>query len=215
MCGLTGYWATVREPTIRAIEPMCRAIEHRGPDDEGIWSAPDFGPALGFRRLAIIDVSPAGHQPMASATGRYLVVFNGEIYNFAALRASLGDNIQWRGHSDTEVMLAAIERWGVKTAIEKCSGMFAIALWDRQERALHLVRDRLGEKPLYYGMFDGTLLFVSKLKALRAHPAWHGTVDRAALSLYLRHNYVPAPYSIYENVRKVVPGTIVTFRDPT
>jgi asparagine synthase (glutamine-hydrolysing) len=193
---------------------MCRAIDHRGPDDQGIWADPESGPALGFRRLAIIDVSPAGHQPMASTTGRYVVVFNGEIYNFAALRASLGDNIQWRGHSDTEVMLAAIERWGVKTAIEQCSGMFAIALWDRQERALHLVRDRLGEKPLYYGTFDGTLLFGSELKALRAHPAWHGTVDRAALSLYLRHNYVPAPYCIYENVRKVLPGTIVTFRDP-
>src|SRR6185437_8549309 len=216
MCGLTGLWCREQPPdgAVHDAALMCRAIEHRGPDDEGIWSDRNSGPTLGFRRLAIIDISPAGHQPMASATGRYVVVFNGEIYNFAALRASLGDNIQWRGHSDTEVMLAAIERWGAKTAIEKCSGMFAIALWDRQERALHLVRDRLGEKPLYYGVFDGTLLFGSELKALRAHPAWRGTVDRAALSLYLRHNYVPAPYCIYENVRKVLPGTIVTFGDP-
>src|SRR6185437_9366347 len=178
MCGLTGFWTHYSAADAAHLTAlMCNAIEHRGPDDEGIWSDPAAGSAtLGFRRLAIIDVSPAGHQPMASATGRYVAVFN--------------------------------------AAIEKCSGMFAIALWDTQNGALHLVRDRLGEKPLYYGVFNGTLLFGSELKALRAHPAWRGTVDRAALSLYLRHNYVPAPYCIYENVRKVEPGTIVTFRDP-
>ena len=216
MCGLTGCWGrpASAETLDRDAACMCRAIQHRGPDDGGVWTDPELGVALGFRRLAIIDVSPAGHQPMASETGRYVVTFNGEIYNFAAIRASLGDTIHWRGHSDTEVLLAAIERWGLTPAIERCSGMFAIALWDRQERALHLIRDRLGEKPMYYGSFDGTLLFGSELKALRAHPAWRGTIDRAALSLYLRHNYVPAPYSIYENVRKVVPGTIATFRDP-
>ncbi len=216
MCGLTGCWACVDPDGSQDgnVELMCNAIAHRGPDDQGIWSDSAAGITLGFRRLAIIDVSPAGHQPMASATGRYLISFNGEIYNFAAIRAQIGDNVEWRGHSDTEVLLAAVERWGVRAAVEQCAGMFAIALWDKQERTLHLIRDRLGEKPLYYGSFDGTLLFGSELKALRAHPAWRGTIDRGALSLYLRHNYVPAPYSIYENVRKVLPGTIATFRDP-
>jgi len=152
---------------------------------------------------------------MHSASGRYAAVFNGEIYNFASIRSELGPSVVWRGHSDTEVLLAAIERWGLQNAIARCSGMFAIALWDRQEKMLHMVRDRLGEKPLYYGVFNDTLLFGSELKALRAHPAWRGTIDRNSLSLYLRHNYVPAPYSIYENVRKIVPGTIATFRAPS
>lgn len=217
MCGLTGCWSsTVGTGSVQdaGVERMCNAIAHRGPDDQGIWCDSYTGIALGFRRLSIIDVSPAGHQPMASETGRFVITFNGEIYNFAAIRSQLGDTITWRGHSDTEVLLAAVERWGVRGAVERCAGMFAIALWDRQEHTLHLVRDRLGEKPLYFGAFGDTLLFGSELKALRAHPAWRGTIDRGALSLYLRHNYVPAPYSIYENVRKVVPGTIATFRTP-
>ena len=217
MCGLTGCWsgAGADNPQVGDVERMCRAIAHRGPDDEGIWADSESGVALGFRRLAIIDVSPAGHQPMPSESGRYVAVFNGEIYNFSAIRAQLGDSVAWRGHSDTEVLLAAVERWGLRSAVERCSGMFAIVLWDREERVLHLVRDRLGEKPLYYGCFDNTLLFGSELKALRAHPAWRGSIDRNSLSLYLRHNYVPAPYSIYQNVRKIVPGTIATFRDPS
>jgi asparagine synthase (glutamine-hydrolysing) len=130
---------------------------------------------------------------MPSQTGRYVVTFNGEIYNFAAIRAELGDGIAWRGHSDTEVLLAAVERWGVRAAIERCAGMFAIVLWDREDHALHLIRDRLGEKPLYYGSFDGTLLFGSELKALRAHPAWHSDISLGALSLYLRAVTVSAP----------------------
>ncbi|MEO9250566.1 MAG: asparagine synthetase B, partial [Gemmatimonadaceae bacterium] len=217
MCGLTGCWSRASTGSVQeaSVKVMCIAIAHRGPDDQGVWCDDDAGIALGFRRLSIIDVSPAGHQPMASETGRYVVTFNGEIYNFAAIRAQLGDTISWRGHSDTEVLLAAVERWGVRGAVERCAGMFAIALWDRHEHVLHLVRDRLGEKPLYFGAFGDTLLFGSELKALRAHPAWRGTIDRGALSLYLRHNYVPAPYSIYENVRKVVPGTIATFRSPS
>jgi len=217
MCGLTGSWSDAHKgnPAEGDVRLMCAAIAHRGPDDEGIWSDTGSGVVLGFRRLAIIDISPAGHQPMASDSGRYVAVFNGEIYNFSAIRAELGDSIAWRGHSDTEVLLAAVERWGLQNAVERCSGMFAIALWDREERTLSLVRDHLGEKPLYYGVLGDTLLFGSELKALRAHPAWRGTVDRNALSLYLRHNYVPAPYSIYENVRKIVPGTIATFRSPS
>jgi asparagine synthase (glutamine-hydrolysing) len=215
MCGLTGCWSNAQDSEQHCnAERMCQAIAHRGPDDEGVWCDAENGIALGFRRLSILDLSPAGHQPMPSETGRYVVTFNGEIYNFAAIRAELGDDVAWRGHSDTEVLLAAVERWGVQAAIERCAGMFAIVLWDRRDHALHLIRDRLGEKPLYYGSFDGTLLFGSELKALRAHPAWHSDISLGALSLYLRHNYVPAPYSIYENVSKVVPGTIVTFRSP-
>ena len=216
MCGLTGWWADPGklDPGDTEIQAMGAAIAHRGPDDAGVWSDAEQGVHLGFRRLAIIDVSPAGYQPMVSASGRYLMVFNGEIYNFTLIRGELGDSVRWRGHSDTEVLLAAIERWGLGPAVQRCAGMFAIALWDRQDRVLSLVRDRLGEKPLYYGTFDGTLLFGSELKALRAHSAWRGTVDRGALSLYLRYNYVPAPHCIYAGVRKVVPGTIVTFRNP-
>lgn len=190
---------------------MTNSIRHRGPDDSGDWTCPDTGVTLGFRRLSILDLSPAGHQPMASSSGRYAVVFNGEIYNFAELRDALGPGRSFRGHSDTEILLAAIEKWGIRGAIERSVGMFAIALWDREARALHLVRDRLGEKPLYYGMTGGVLLFGSELKALRQHPNWTGEIDRGALALYLRHNYVPAPYSIFAGIRKVVPGTIVTF----
>jgi len=192
---------------------MTDAIPHRGPDDAGSWRDERTNLWLGFRRLAILDLSPAGHQPMLSASGRFVIVFNGEIYNFAALRDELASRgATFRGHSDTEVLLAGMERWGVHQAIGRVKGMFAIAVYDREDHSLHLIRDRLGEKPLYYGVFDGTLLFGSELKALRAHPAWHGEVDRGALALYLRHNYVPAPYSIYSGVRKVTPGTIVTFR---
>jgi asparagine synthase (glutamine-hydrolysing) len=192
---------------------MTDAIVHRGPDDAGAWCDDHTGLALGFRRLSILDLSPAGHQPMHSASGRYVVTFNGEIYNFAQLRAELDQlGVTFKGHSDTEVLLAAIERWGVTDAIRRLVGMFAIALYDRQTRVLSLARDRLGEKPLYYGAFHGTLLFGSELKALRQHPAWQGEIDHHALALFLRHNYVPAPYCIYRNVKKVVPGTIVSFR---
>lgn len=215
MCGFAGFWS----PTSSAGSPdpaatlarMTDAIIHRGPDDAGAWCDAEAGIALGFRRLSILDLSPLGHQPMASANGRYVIMFNGEIYNFAELRDELvAQGAMFRGHSDTEILLAAIERWGFTVAIQRCVGMFAITLWDRDRRTLSLVRDRLGEKPLYYGLRQGTLLFGSELKALRQHPAWTGHIDRAALSLFLRHNYVPAPYSIYEGIQKVVPGTIVT-----
>jgi asparagine synthase (glutamine-hydrolysing) len=194
---------------------MCDAIEHRGPDDGGEFIDESTGVTLGFRRLAILDLSPAGHQPMASENGRYVIVFNGEIYNYARLRASLTRPVAFRGHSDTEVMLAAITEWGVTEAVRRAQGMFAMAIWDRETRQLHLTRDRLGEKPLYWARMGNTLLFGSELKALRAHPAWHGEIDRAALGLYLRHNYVPAPHSIYTNTFKIVPGTIATFTAAT
>ena len=215
MCGFAGFWpySAERSSPDAVIARMTGAIAHRGPDDSGCHCDDATGVALGFRRLSILDLSPAGHQPMLSASGRYAITFNGEIYNFAALREQIGSGMTYRGHSDTEIILAAVERFGVVETIKRCAGMFAFALWDRQERTLYLTRDRLGEKPLYYGVFGGTLVWGSELKALRAHPAFRGTVDRASLALFLRHNYVPAPYSIYEGVNKVVPGTVAVFRD--
>ncbi|MGZ5257189.1 MAG: asparagine synthase (glutamine-hydrolyzing), partial [Burkholderiales bacterium] len=189
------------------VERMADTLFHRGPDDSGTWIDKDAGIALGHRRLSIIDLSPEGHQPMTSHSGRYVMAYNGEIYNFRELRKELErDGVQWRGHSDTEVMLAAFEAWGVEGALQRFNGMFAFALWDRNEKALHLARDRLGEKPLYYGWAGKTFLFASELKALKAHPAWRAEIDRNALAAYLRHNYVPAPYSIYTGIAKLPPG---------
>ena len=192
---------------------MTESLRHRGPDDEGYWHDAAAGVGLGHRRLAIVDLSPEGHQPMCSRGGRYVIAFNGEVYNFLDLRAELarGGSV-FRGHSDTEVMLAAIECWGLERALERFAGMFGFALWDTATRTLHLVRDRLGEKPLYYAWTGSTLLFGSELRALSAGPWWRGEVDRDALALYMRHNCVPAPYSIYQGVRKVRPGTILSFR---
>ena len=215
MCGFAGYWTSSNAETLPpgTLAAMTQCIVHRGPDDAGEWFEDGSDVALGFRRLAIIDLTPAGHQPMVSASGRYVVIFNGEIYNFAELRAELiSAGYTFRGHSDTEILLAAVEKWGVADAAKRFVGMFAIALWDRERRSLHLIRDRFGEKPLYYGVMRGTLLFGSELKALRGNPAWDGTIDRGAVTLFLRHNYVPAPYTIYRQVRKVTPGTIVTFQ---
>jgi len=192
---------------------MTRAISHRGPDDQGCWLDPEAGIALGHRRLSIVDLSALGRQPMTSAHGRWILIYNGEIYNFPDLRTELeGEGIPFRGHSDTEVILAAIERHGLLAAVRRFTGMFAFAVFDRAERVLHLVRDRLGEKPLYYGWLGTTLVFGSELKALRAYPTWRGEIDRGALGLFLRHSYVPAPYSIYKDIRKVWPGTILSFR---
>lgn len=216
MCGITGFWqpSGADEDTLRArAQIMARQIEHRGPDDAAEWVDAAAGLALGFRRLAIVDLSPEGRQPMVSESGRFVIMFNGEVYNFAALRCDLeSTGHRFRGHSDTEVMLAAIEEWGLTAAVQRFVGMFAFALWDRAERALHLVRDRLGIKPLYYGWMGETLLFGSELKALRAHPEFRAEIDRGALALYMRHNYVPAPYSIFLGVRKLLPGTVLTLR---
>jgi asparagine synthase (glutamine-hydrolysing) len=217
MCGLTGTLgpgeAAEREATV---ERMLETLRHRGPDDAGIWADPDAGIALAFRRLAIIDVSELGHQPMRSETGRYLVVFNGELYNFRELRAELeAAGHRFRGGSDTEVLLAAFTRWGFPDALPRLDGMYAFALWDREERALHLVRDRLGEKPLYYGWAGRTFLFGSELKALRAHPHFEAEVDRDALASFLRHKQIPSPWSIYRGVRKLPPASSLTLRDPS
>lgn len=217
MCGITGFFNLVSDASAETLEAclqrMTDTIHHRGPDDSGTWADAEAGIALGFRRLAILDLSPAGHQPMLSADGRFVIIFNGEIYNFASLREELfGLGHGFHGSSDTEIMLAAIRQWGLKNAVQRFNGMFAFALWDRQECTLSLIRDRLGIKPLYYGWAGQTLLFGSELKALRAHPDFQADIDRDALALYLRHNYIPAPHTIYRGFFKLPPGCILTIR---
>ncbi|HJQ38685.1 MAG TPA: asparagine synthase (glutamine-hydrolyzing) [Thermoanaerobaculia bacterium] len=214
MCGLAGFLggrlsADERRAVITA---MTDRIAHRGPDDSGTYHDDRDGLAIGFRRLSIVDLSPAGHQPMQSASGRYVLSFNGEVYNYEAIRAELiaaGLAPSFRGHSDSEVMLAAFEAWGVESAVKRFIGMFGIALWDREERQLYLIRDRVGVKPLYYGTIHGTFFWASELKALHAHPEFEAEIDRDALTLYFHTMYVPAPYTIYEGLRKVMPGTMI------
>ncbi len=206
---------------------MASALAHRGPDASGVWVDEAIGIALAHRRLSVLELSTAGAQPMTSACGRYVIVFNGEIYNHLELRRELeaaapafglahqgrGNEISremsvtWRGHSDTETLLAAVAAWGLEPALKRFVGMFAFALWDRRQRTLTLARDRIGEKPLYYGVQGRTFLFGSELKALRAHAEFRGEIDRDALTLFLRHSYVPAPYSIYKGIHKLLPGT--------
>lgn len=212
MCGFAGFFSpssALGAQEMHAIGiSMGEAIAHRGPDDADAWVDAEAGICLSHRRLSIIDLTPTGHQPMESHSGRYVIAFNGEIYNFQELRPQL--QAEWRGTSDTEVLLAAIEQWGIVAALQKLDGMFAFALWDKKERTLTLARDRMGEKPLYYGRQGAAFLFGSELKALRAHPAWKATINREVLPLYLRHNYIPAPYSIYQGIAKLLPGHILT-----
>jgi asparagine synthase (glutamine-hydrolysing) len=190
---------------------MGDALSHRGPDGAGTWVDPKVAVALGHRRLAIIDLSREGHQPMLSATGRYVVTYNGEIYNFRSIGRELADlGWRFRGHSDTEVLLAAVEQWGFEAALAKLAGMFAFALWDREARVLHLARDRMGKKPLYFGRIGRDVWFASELKALHRHPAFAAEVDRGALSLLLRHGCVPSPHTIYRGVFKLPPGSVLT-----
>lgn len=217
MCGFAGFWGLPGPEGEALVTRMAGCLMHRGPDDAGAWADPQAGIALGHRRLSIVDLSPAGHQPMSSDDGRYVLVFNGEIYNHLHIRKeleSVGGAPVWRGHSDTETLLAACSFWGLRGALSRATGMFALALWDRELRELSLARDRLGEKPLYYGVQDGCLLFGSELKALRAHPSFVAGVNRDALALFLRYNYIPAPHSIHEGIRKLQPGTILRFVAP-
>jgi len=220
MCGITGFLEPPEthslDDQLSQVRRMMAALVHRGPDDAGAWCDPEAGLALGFRRLAILDLSPTGHQPMISSDGRYVIIFNGEVYNHASIRAELaGLGHAFRGSSDTEVLLAAVSQWGVEPAVRRFNGMFAIALWDRHEKRLFLIRDRIGIKPLYYGWMGKTLLFGSELKALRSHPAFDAAIDRDVLALYLRFNYVPAPYTIYRGIFKLLPGCILSMKhDP-
>ena len=220
MCGIVGFltieWDELAK-LLASVTSMATAIKSRGPDDSGAWVDEKAGIAFGHRRLSIVDLSPAGHQPMVSASGRYVLVYNGEIYNHMQCRTSLaatGAHLAWRGHSDTETLLAGFDFWGIQPTIERCIGMFAFAVWDKQTHTLTLGRDRLGEKPLYYGWQGtgqhATFLFGSELKALKSHPAFSAGIDRSALCLLMRHNYIPAPYSIYQGIAKLEAGCLLT-----
>ncbi|NHA15450.1 asparagine synthase (glutamine-hydrolyzing) [Thioalkalivibrio sp. XN279] len=215
MCGIAGFMGTNRID-VTVAERMGQQIAHRGPDDVGLWVDEAAGLAIAHRRLSILDLSPAGHQPMVSPCARFVLSYNGEIYNHAELRGTLeieGGAFHWRGRSDTETLLAALRHWGVEGTLKRLNGMFAFALWDARERVLYLARDRMGEKPLYFGRTGRTFLFGSELKALAAHPDFQPTVDRNALALYMRHNCVPAPWSIYEGIRKLPSAHFVAVRD--
>lgn len=212
MCGIAGFLIkpTLSDGWQSNLERMAASLDHRGPDDEGIWFDIEAGIGMAHRRLSIIDLSQEGHQPMTSAFGRYVIVYNGEVYNFNLLRRELKkQQYNWRGHSDTEVVLAAVEAWGLERALGRFVGMFAFALWDKLEQTLYLCRDRLGIKPLYYSRTPKGLLYGSELKALKAHPDFQPVIDRNALTLYLRYNCIPSPYSIFRNTWKLEPGCIL------
>ncbi len=219
MCGFSGFinkrGKYNKSESEKIIQNMMDAIIHRGPDDEGFWCDDKKGISLGHRRLSIVDLSSRGHQPMVDHSGRFVIAFNGEIYNHLSLRRDLKKdeiNVPWRGHSDTETLLACFDAWGVKNTIQRCTGMFAIALFDIKDSTMYLIRDRIGEKPLYYGMQNGVLLFASELKALKTHPSFQGNIDRNALSLQLKYSYIPTPHSIYKDIKKLEPGTIFKFQ---
>ena len=218
MCGIAGFtggnWS--RRDVQATLDRMRRSIAHRGPDHSDVWIDDENRVAFAHNRLAIIDISAAGNQPMQSHSGRYTIIYNGEIYNHLQIRdelAEAGKAYNWKGHSDTETLLAAIDAWGVRGALERATGMFAFAMWDQRDRALILARDRLGEKPLYYGRqgrSDLPFLFGSELKALAQHPQFRPEIDRRALTLLLRYNYIPAPFSIYRGIAKLPAGTFLT-----
>jgi asparagine synthase (glutamine-hydrolysing) len=218
MCGIAGFWkqpGASEQALMQWGDAMNSALRHRGPDDGGLWVDCAAGSVLANRRLAILDLSPAGHQPMISHCGRYVIAYNGEIYNFLDIRQELEKEGQdFVSNSDTEVLLEACALWGVERTLTRVNGMFSFALWDRQERTLTLVRDRLGIKPLFYGWGNNTFLFGSELKALYAHPDFTSELDRSSLTLFLRLGYIPAPYSIYENIYKLPPGHLLTLSAP-
>lgn len=211
MCGIVGFRKSSLEPFSIA-NSMCEKINARGPDGAGVWSEDDQPVILGHVRLSILELSEAGNQPMVSECGRYVLVLNGEIYNHQSLRKQLGESglvINWRGQSDTETLLACFVAWGIEKTLQATIGMFAIAVWDKQEQILTLARDRMGEKPLYWGWSNDLLIFASELKSIKAHPEFEAVIDRDALTLLLRHCYIPAPYSIYKGIQKLMPGHVL------
>lgn len=215
MCGLAGF-KTAEKKNIsydRILQSMGRQISHRGPDGDGIFSIPADGIGLAHQRLSILDLSEAGSQPMESKNGNFIIAYNGEIYNHLDIRAllekKLDHGIQWKGHSDTETLLAAFEVWGIQETLNKCVGMFAMSVWDRSCSKLTLARDRLGEKPLYYGWVNNSFVFASELKAIKVFPDFNNPIDRDALASYLQYTYVPAPMSIYKNIFKLLPGHLL------
>ncbi len=217
MCGIAGLldpgWSGTAQELSDLARAMARPLAHRGPDDEGTWCDGEVGVGFGHRRLAVIDLSPAGHQPMVSADGRWVAAYNGECYNAAELRAALPDRGRGlKGRCDTEVVVEAVAAWGLRPTLERLDAMFALALWDRRDRVLHLTRDRLGEKPLYYSVMGGVVLFGSELRALLAHPRFSREIDRRALALLLRLNYIPAPLTIFSGARKLAAATLVSLR---
>jgi asparagine synthase (glutamine-hydrolysing) len=215
MCGIAGFLTGASSGRARELADVSSAmdacLQHRGPDDHGVWVDEESGVALVHRRLSILDLSPAGHQPMVSADGRFVIIYNGEVYSHQPIAAELAARgHHFRGHSDTEVILNSFAENGIEPTLKRMIGMFAIALWDRRERSLILIRDRLGIKPLYWAKFGKLFLFGSELKALRTHPGWTAQIDRNAVAAFMRHNYIPAPHTIYSGVRKLEPGSILT-----
>lgn len=213
VCGITGFFSNHMSCYESVCQHMVSKLNHRGPDSKGVWVDSHSGIALGHSRLAILDLSVAGHQPMESACKRFVLVFNGEIYNHLTIRKKLlkeGYDFSWRGHSDTETLVAGISVWGVKKTLQDSSGMFALALWDRQEMSLILARDRMGEKPVYYGWQGNSFVFGSELDAIKVHPQFENTIDRDSLCLLLRHNTISSPHSIYKGISKLSPGAILT-----
>lgn len=216
MCGIAGFCNFAGDAKAN-IEKMKERMYHRGPDAEGSYFSENGQVVLGHRRLSIVDLSEAGSQPMTSKSGRYVIAYNGEIYNYKKLAERLlseGKVTAFRGTSDTEVLLEAFEAYGVEETIRECKGMFAIALYDKQENSLTLLRDRIGEKPLYYGMVNGSFVFASDIGSISVLDGFQNPVDTRVLDLYFVHGYIPAPYSIYQNIYKLEPGTILKIKSP-
>jgi asparagine synthase (glutamine-hydrolysing) len=216
MCGICGFWGAYKYSKNLDLGSvatnMSSKLEHRGPDGEGVWVDLNNNLALAHRRLSIQDLSQAGAQPMVSSNQQFVISFNGEIYNFIEIRNELTKKgSKFQGHSDTEVLLEAIQVWGLEKALASCNGMFAFALWDRRNNSLTLARDRVGKKPLYYGNHNGVLLFGSELKSMEAHPAFEKQLDHDSLNMFIKYSWISSPHCIYKQTKKLIPGSYITF----